>query len=113
MTPRYGDVVLPGDGLRVSKSRFGGWWAGQRDLDGEPLEESSNLLGALGQELFDAYEWSVSDDGYVEFMRCKQRVDKHLAAMEAASRAIDPDGVHKWDARVRQAAANAGARRGR
>jgi len=113
VTPLYGDVLLPGDALQISKHSFRAWWAGQRDLKGVPLEESNNLLEALAQELFDAHEWSVSHNGYVEFMRCKGRVDKHLASMEAASRAMDPEGVHQWDAYVRQKTANAVARRGR
>jgi len=49
VTPRYGDVILPGDELRINRSRFEAWWAGQRDLEGEPLKESSNLLGALAR----------------------------------------------------------------
>ncbi len=113
VTPRVGDVILPGDDLRINKVRFRAWWAGQRDLDGEPLRESNNLLEAVAQDLFDAYEWSVSDDAYVEFMRCKYKVDRHLAAMEAASRARDPEGVHKWDAHAREKTANAVARRAR
>lgn len=109
VTPRFGDVRLPGDGLRINKQGFKAWWSGERGLDGEPLEESNNLLRALAEEISDAYDWSLSDDGYVEFMKCKRLIDLHLDTMERSAHTKDPHGAAKWAAHQRREAASEAA----